>query len=299
MVEGHSLNGEANSKRLTGHDWFEIREQILERDGDSCRNCGGSTNLVVHHIVPIGANGTNRFPNLVTLCRTCHRYAHNERVRDSGKGHSTDAARYLLTVDDLRQVLQLATHPLDRAILTTLAKTGVGVGELCNLGMNDLQLPAISHEGTADGFPEQTPLLRIQHGEELPYNTRRERKGTTYAPIDGELARVLKRWLMVRPDPRNGDPLFISTRARWGLRISRNMIRSALKTHGKAVGLYEADSELNNLTPYALRYFFEQRFAGQPIVRDYLLGRRTDIDWSLQEIATHYRRHVFDLRLGC
>ncbi len=54
---------------------------------------------------------------------------------------------------------------------------------------------------------------------------------------------------------------------------------------------------MENLTPYSLRYFFEERFAGQPVVREYLLGRRTDINWSLEEIATHYQRHIFNLGL--
>lgn len=76
------------------------------------------------------------------------------------------------------------------------------------------------------------------------------------------------------------------------------MIRNTLETHGKELGLYEEGSELDNLTPYSLRYFFEERLAGQPIVRNYLLGRRTDIDWTADEIATHYQRHIFDLGLG-
>lgn len=287
----------AGSERLTGHDWFEIRERVLERDDRTCRNCGSSTNLVVHHIVPIKATGTNRLGNLATLCRDCHRHAHNERIRDSSGGQPANGPRYLVTVAELRQVVRTATHPLDRAVITTLAKTGVGVGELCNLEVEDLQLPDVLDEQITDDVPEQIPLLRIRYGGELPYNNRRERKGTTYVPIDGELAHVLKKWLAVRPNPRNNELLFVSTRKRWGLRISPQMVRNTLESHGKELGLYEEGSELDNLTPYSLRYFFEERFAGQPIVRNYLSGRRADIDWTIDEIATHYRRHIFNLGL--
>lgn len=282
---------------MRGRDWFEIRERVLDRDGGTCRNCRATTNLVVHHIVPIKASGTNRPANLATLCRECHRHAHNERVRDSSSGRTTDASRYLLAVDELRQVLRTAVHPLDRAVITTFAKTGIGSGELCNLSVDDLQLPDVSSDRFADDVPAQLPLLRIRYGGALPYNNRRERKGTTFVPIDDELAFVLKRWLAVRPDPRDGNPLFTSTREQWGLRISRDTAAHVLKKHGQSVGLYAEGSEMENLTPYTLRYFFEERFAGQPLVRDYLLGRRTDIDWTLKEIAAHYQQQIFDLGL--
>lgn len=297
MDTGRS-NDAGNSERLRGHDWFEIRDRILDRDGRTCRNCGSTANLVVHHIVPIEADGSNRLTNLATLCRDCHRRAHNERVRNSGREQSRDTSRYLLTVDELRQVLQTATHPLEQATIMTLAKTGIGVGELCNLDRGDLQLSDSPLESSPNEIPEQIPLLRVRYGGELPYNNRRERKGTTYVPVDNKLAHALKRWLAVRPDPYDDDALFLSTRRQWGMRISPQMVRNALETRGKDVGLYKEATQMENLTPYSLRYFFEERFAGQPEVREYLLGRRTEIDWPVEEIATHYEHHVFDFGLS-
>lgn len=82
-----------------------------------------------------------------------------------------------MTIDELRQVVRTATHPLDRAVITTLAKTGIGVGELCNLEVEDLQLPDAFDERITDDVPERLPLLRIRYGGELSYNNRRERKG--------------------------------------------------------------------------------------------------------------------------
>lgn len=289
------LDDEGTSRRLGGYDWLEIRERVLDRDNRTCRNCGSATNLVVHHIVPIESSGTNRLTNLTTLCRECHRHAHNQRVRDSSSSRIEDSSRYLLTIDELRQVLQFATHPLDRAVITVLAKTGIGVGELCNLSIYDIHLPESPSFDILDDVPVQSPLLRVRYGGDLPYNNRRERKGTTYIPVDDELVFALNRWLAVRPDPRDGEPLFTSTRDRWGKRISPDTTSHVLKKHGEAVGLYEENSEMENLTPYSLRYLFEQRFAGQPVVRDYLLGRRTDIDWTVEEIISHYQQRVFSL----
>lgn len=217
---GNQSNDEGRSERLRGHDWFKIRERVLKRDDHTCQDCNVSTNLVVHHIVPIKSTGTNHLTNLVALCRECHRHAHDERIRESSKQQTADASRYLLTIDELRQLLQIATHPLERAIILTLSKTGIGVGELCNLEISDLQLPGTPLKSSLNETPDGVSLLRIRYGGELPYNNRRERKDTTYVPVDSELAGTLKRWLAIRPDPYDDDALFLSTRKQWGKRVS-------------------------------------------------------------------------------
>ena len=51
------------------------REQVLERDGYRCRQCGkaaGRSNLEVHHVEPTHLGGSDDLGNLVTLCRGCH-----------------------------------------------------------------------------------------------------------------------------------------------------------------------------------------------------------------------------------
>ena len=51
------------------------RARILSRDGE-CRRCGTDDDLVVHHIVPVDADGENRLENLAVLCQSCHLAAH-------------------------------------------------------------------------------------------------------------------------------------------------------------------------------------------------------------------------------
>lgn len=62
-------------------NWRRVRQQVLERDGYRCQNCGYERHwfrpwdrrtLDVHHIVPLSRGGTNRVSNLTTLCRHCH-----------------------------------------------------------------------------------------------------------------------------------------------------------------------------------------------------------------------------------
>jgi len=60
--------------------WFQKRKEILERDGNKCRNCGSVKNLEVHHkqyhyhkatkTMVMPWNYDNKY--LITLCKVCH-----------------------------------------------------------------------------------------------------------------------------------------------------------------------------------------------------------------------------------
>lgn len=61
-----------------------VRAQVLERDEESCRNCGVSVtpnkeegiSFALHHLIPFSAGGPDHPDNLITLCTDCHRDAH-------------------------------------------------------------------------------------------------------------------------------------------------------------------------------------------------------------------------------
>lgn len=65
---GRSVYG-AIKKQFHGQSWEDDREQHL---ADECRVCGDESELVLHHIIPIMAGGTNDSYNYMTLCRSCH-----------------------------------------------------------------------------------------------------------------------------------------------------------------------------------------------------------------------------------
>lgn len=53
--------------------WQLARTAALNRDRHSCRRCGSTTSLGVHHIQPLAAGGNAlSLENLITLCRLCH-----------------------------------------------------------------------------------------------------------------------------------------------------------------------------------------------------------------------------------
>lgn len=66
-----------------GVDWHCIRRFIYKRDGYACQDCGKPARsgkpdhtLVAHHIVLYREVRRHEEPNLITLCRKCHRNWH-------------------------------------------------------------------------------------------------------------------------------------------------------------------------------------------------------------------------------
>ncbi len=67
------LCSNADQKRTNGpydYEWQKISTKL--RDGASCTRCGSTSNLCVHHIVPVSQSGTRDKTNLVVLCNSCH-----------------------------------------------------------------------------------------------------------------------------------------------------------------------------------------------------------------------------------
>ena len=86
-----------------GPDWRIRRRVTLDRDGRQCQLCSSKTELHVHHIRPLSRGGTNRYENLITLCRRCHNAQHGRRFsatdirtqhRSKGRPKPFDPKRY-------------------------------------------------------------------------------------------------------------------------------------------------------------------------------------------------------------
>ena len=69
------------------------RDEVLERYGGKCANCGSSDDLEIHHIVPVALGGTDNVTNLIPLCHVCHLSAHRGRSIDDIKEHLGTAKR--------------------------------------------------------------------------------------------------------------------------------------------------------------------------------------------------------------
>jgi 5-methylcytosine-specific restriction endonuclease McrA len=62
--------------RLAVEAYRQLRQQVLDRDGWRCQNCGGSAHLQAHHIRSRSGLGDDTEQNLITLCADCHRLVH-------------------------------------------------------------------------------------------------------------------------------------------------------------------------------------------------------------------------------
>lgn len=49
-----------------------IRKAVFERDGNTCKRCGRTTDLTVDHILPRSCGGTHAIENLRILCKSCN-----------------------------------------------------------------------------------------------------------------------------------------------------------------------------------------------------------------------------------
>ena len=50
-------------------EWLKLRQQVLERDKYTCRQCGCTDGLMyVHYVVPKRLGGLDALDNLITLC---------------------------------------------------------------------------------------------------------------------------------------------------------------------------------------------------------------------------------------
>jgi 5-methylcytosine-specific restriction endonuclease McrA len=58
----------------------ELRQLVLERDGNKCTKCGSLDNLHCHHILPVAVEPllSADIDNCTTLCEQCHNKAHKQ-----------------------------------------------------------------------------------------------------------------------------------------------------------------------------------------------------------------------------
>jgi 5-methylcytosine-specific restriction protein A len=65
--------------------WQKTRARIKARDGFRCVKCGDTRRLLVDHVIPRRAGGTDDDANLRTLCHRCHEQRHAGPGRGGSK----------------------------------------------------------------------------------------------------------------------------------------------------------------------------------------------------------------------
>ena len=211
----------------------------------------------------------------------------------------TDPTRRDISVPEMRSFVGPIGHPLERAVVVTLLKTGMRVGELCNLDLRDLHLEvdAIDEEWTARVELERRPSSLFVaaepsrgttvNGEERTASNKRKRD--TVVPVDDELRRVLIEWLAIRPDPVSpARPLFLDTRDSWGERLTPSDVRYIVKKHAEDRGWYRTGGgTTENVTPHYFRHFFTTHLRDRTGDRGIVQYLRGDVASDVIDTYTH------------
>jgi integrase len=212
---------------------------------------------------------------------------------------NTDPTRREIGVPAMRGFLADIGHPLHRAVILTLLKTGMRAGELCNLDMRDLNLaqpgprPEVPIRAALDGRPDSLYVSSeptrgsVVNGEERTASNKRKRDTTV--PVDAELTRTLRYWLAIRPDVRSeAEPLFVSTSGDWGQRLTPDMVHHLVEKHARAADWYrDGGGAEENVTPHYFRHFFTTHLRDRTGDRGVVKYLRGDVAQDVIDTYTH------------
>lgn len=240
-------------------------------------------------------------------------------VEEMDERIDTNPSRREVSLPELREFLETVRHPLDHAVIATLLKTGMRVGELCNLDLRDVTLseqkplreagdvrPRAQLEGRGPSVyvsPDPT-AGEVEAGEERTASNKRKR--STVIPVDAELEAALRRWLAIRPDARSGaEPLFVSTSGSWGARLTPDMVHHIVERHASAFGWHRSGGDAEeNVTPHYFRHFFTTHLRDRTGDRGIVKYLRGDVGGDIIDTYTHnwgdrvretYETHIYSL----
>ena len=212
-----------------------------------------------------------------------------------------DPARREISVDQMRSFVATIHHPLEQALIVTLLKTGMRVGELCNLDFRDITLndseittafgadprPQLTTRSNALYVDSEPAVGTTVNGEQRTAANKRQR--ATVIPVDNELQMVLKRWLAIRPDsPSAAEPLFVYTAGDWGRRLTPRAVRNVVTEHAEAAGWYDTGGDAaDNVTPHYFRHFFTTHLRDRTGDRGVVKYLRGDVADDIIDTYTH------------
>lgn len=95
-------------QRGTNYGFENTKAMVLNRDNYTCQNCKGKhkdSKLEVHHIVFRSQGGSDEESNLITLCHTCHKDLHSEKISPKLSGKAKGNLKYATQMNSIRKQL--------------------------------------------------------------------------------------------------------------------------------------------------------------------------------------------------
>jgi len=181
------------------------------------------------------------------------------------KAESESQQRQVISVEDAAKLIGSVLETQDRAIILLLLKTGMRNHELCDLDVNNLDLPALT--------------VNVKHTP---------KRSNCELYFDLECAQALRRWLIVRStrEGASGLALFLSGR---GNRVSSDQIHKMVSKHATRVKLHDLSSNClkDKFTPHCCRHFFTTCLIQSGMPRDFVKELRGDARRDAVDIYNH------------
>jgi len=183
--------------------------------------------------------------------RYLHAYKDNRQSRKS------------LTTDEARKLIDAIFTTRERAPIVLLLKTGIRLGELISLDLDDLDLPNLR--------------IRLKP-------TAKRSNLTVF--IDDETARLLRKWLAKRETMAKSTALFLNAH---GDRYSRDSFELMFTKYSTVAGLHDASSKRleDRCTPHTCRHFFTTEMRDRGMQREYVKKLRGDAVTEAIDIYNH------------
>jgi integrase/recombinase XerD len=173
--------------------------------------------------------------------------------------------RKLISIEDASKLVNSVLDTRDRCILVLLFKTGMRLGELLSLDVNDIDLDKWE--------------IHLKKTSKRP---------NRILYLDDEAIATLSRWLVSKKNRRGSeDPaLFISKR---GSRIKRAALEKTIEKHAERVGLHNPQSKKleDRFTPHCCRHWFVTHLLRAGMSRDFVKELRGDTRGEAIDIYNH------------
>jgi integrase/recombinase XerD len=203
------------------------------------------------------------------------RYVRRYKAETPNDSHS----RKLITVVQLKELVDSILNPRDKAIIVLLAKTGIRRGELVTIDVEDVDFVGMR--------------IRLKP---------KAKRSNRLVFFDEECAHVLQEWLEIRKRYARKDEsaLFVTVS---GGRANRTKIYEIVTDHAARLGLHNPSSKRleDHFTPHCLRHWFTTylRRSGMPRemvqeLRGDIRGEAIDIYYHIddEELRNQYLRHI-------
>jgi integrase/recombinase XerD len=180
------------------------------------------------------------------------------------KKDNDSETRKLISVEDASKLVNSILDTRDRCILVLLFKTGMRVGELTSLDVDDIDLDK----------GQVTLKLKKKRTNRVLF-------------LDNEAIAVLERWLVARKNRKGGEgqALFLS---KIGTRITKRTVENSIEKHAERLSLHKPGTRLEDrFTPHCCRHWFVTHLLRAGMSRDFVKELRGDARGEAIDIYNH------------